>query len=490
MTAGETASVGVASRRSGRWGAVAGVLQQLMSVAVTVVLARLLEPAEFGLVAIAQSGVAAVSVFANVGLGAALVRRSLLSDVLVSTVCWLSLALGILLSAAAYALAPLMAGALGQPAAADLLRLLSPVIALQVVAAVPRALLQREVRLHLVYALEVVAFVVYAAAQVLLAFAGFGARSVIVGQLAMAVVLLVGLLSITRLRPGWRFSWGSVREDIGFSAQVLSFTFVTYVGKNVDYWVIGRALGAQALGLYYVAFVLPNILRQRISTLMAEIAYPVLARSAGPSELRRTYLRASRLSLFLVLPPMVGLALLSHDIVLLCFGSQWLPAAPAMALLALAAGIEVTVPVTGVIFLALGQPLRAARLQAGRVLLFVLLLALVVRAGATLEAVAGAVLVATLALAVAAHVQVGRVLDAGTAVFVEPLRPVVLPCLLMAGAVLPVRLALADTWAGWPALAFCVPLGATVFVLAGLLLGGPAFRLEVREVRRLVLSST
>lgn len=490
LTESPGASAASASRSAGRSGAVSSLLLQLMSVGVTLILARLLSPGEFGLVAIAQSAAGVAALLANIGLGAALVRAVELTRLQISTSFWFASGLGLGLACLSFISSSWLARALGQPEATELIRILSPALALNLIAAVPRALLQREFRLRAVYRLDVFSFAVYGIVQVQLATAGFGARSVVVGQVAMSLVSAVGLVIISRLRPRFAFSWRTLEKDVGFSAQVLALSSVNYVAKNVDYWIISRAFGAQFLGLYYVGLVLPTILRQRVSGLMADISYPYLARArSDPERLRNLYLRSSLFSLFLALPAMVGLSIISEDVLRLCFGEQWLRAAPAMSWIALAAGLEVSVPITGVVFTVLGRPLRSARPQVLRVIILGVLLATVVTTGASIASVGAAVFFATTCSACAAHLQAGRALHSGFAIFLEPLRPVVLPCIVLAAVLLPLTASISDNLGAGMTVGICVVVGVCTYLVAGVAVGGPRFKEQLGELRRIAQSS-
>lgn len=457
-----------AAQRGARAGLLVSFASQALSLLVTMALARLLTPNDFGLVAAATIVVGATVLLTQFGLNTVLVQRERIDRTVSSTIFWSSLLLGAAAAGTAAALARPLAGLVGLPTAAPLIVALTPVVLLRLLAGVPRALLQRQLLLARVYLVEGSALLVTAVTQVSLAVAGFGAWSMIGGQAAGAAVLLPALLVAARWRPSRCFSLGVLRSDARFSGGMLTTTLFAYLGKNVDYWVVAHVLGARALGIYYMAYVLPTILRQRVTWIGKDVLVPVFARLRGDVErTRRAYLETLRLHALVGLPTMVGLALTADDVIAVFFGSQWADAAAPLSILALAALFEFLKQPATTVFVAHGKPGRVAVVEAVRLCVMVAGLAGAAARGGTLMSFSLAVLGASAASAAAAHVLVRAHVDVDAPQVARSLWPVAVPTASMALAVLTAQV-VTSVPDGAVALLLLVPLGAATFAVVAL----------------------
>ena len=238
-------SVGSVARRGVRSSIVAQGFTQLGSLAATVLLARLLTPADFGIVALTQSLLGAAALLSLSGTNAALVTRRSQVSIASASYFWLALVLGL----AGVGVFAVMAGPitrlLGQPDAAPYLIVLSFSFAFGLLALVPNAMLQRSLRFGWMNASILAGAGAYFASEVVLAFAGWGAWAVIAGQVLGAAVTLVVSAVGARWRPSLRFSLSLLRADLAVTGGVGLGHAFSYVQKNADYWAVSRIIGGQ-----------------------------------------------------------------------------------------------------------------------------------------------------------------------------------------------------------------------------------------------------
>lgn len=384
--------------RAGRLGALSGAAQQALSVVGTVVVVRILEPESVGLVAMATVLAGVLAVLSQVGIAQTLVRRPSVEDRETSTLFWLAVLLGSILAGAAYAGADGLAAAMGAPAAAPLVRILAPAVLFHLAASVPRALLQRRMLFGRIYLNEVSYSLVYVVLQIGLVVNGWGAAGVVAAQTTAAAYSLLLLLCLARWRPRWQFSLHLVRHELSFSGGVLAVAVLSFTSKNVDYVVLGRGSGAAVLGIYYVAFVLPQILRQRVTWIVSDLLLPVLARLADDDvRTRRAVGRALNLQVFLGAPAALGLAAGAAPVVALFFGDGWSAAVHPMRILALAALFEFVTQAMLPLFLARGVVRNNIGVEAVRLVVLLVGLPAVVAAGGDASAVAAVVATASAA---------------------------------------------------------------------------------------------
>lgn len=474
-------------RRGIWWGVLGGVGQQFASVLTTVVLVRLLVPSEFGVVVAANVVVAMAGLFTFLGIRLAIVRVPDLDETMLWTLFWMSTALGVVTSALCVGLASLAAAAMGQAAATPFLRVLGALILVQTLSGVPRALLQRDMRFRAVYSVELGAVAAQSVSAIAAALSGLGAWSLVVGYAAQSVVLLVGYWGVVRRVPRLIFDRAKAREQLRFGAGMWTNTMLVYVVRNADFWAVSRALGSATLGVYYVAYVLPNVLRQRLTWVTSEVMMPSFASMQDDlPRLRAIYQRSLRLHASVGLPAMAGLAVVSPIVVDVFFGSRWAAAATPMALVCLAAAVEFLTQPAINLLVALGRTGTLVGIQLGRAVVLVPGVFLVAGRGGlvsvALVVLSSSVLTAVHAQIVCAHRTQGRL---------RPLLLTTLPALVasggMASAVLGLGQILPASQTPLVSLPLLITLGAVSYP-ALLFLVAPRFSRSLFSDLRLLVS--
>jgi O-antigen/teichoic acid export membrane protein len=476
----EDAQVGRLAGRGALWGVIAQVTQQVLSVVATMVLARLLTPADFGVVTASVTVLQFAQLALALGWGAAIVRRRQVNDAYLSTIFWVVTVMGAVLGACVVVAAPLLARLVGISSAAPYLAVLGLSCAPAAALVVPHSILQRRLRLQATHVASIFSFAVYAVVQVTLALLGAGAWAVIVGMVVQSCVQLVSLCIAARWIPRPVFQRKLIGEDFRLAGGLLFNNGLTYGVRNADYVVVGRVLGAAALGSYYVAYVLPQILRLRVTWAAGSVVFPVLARSqSDPQRTQQVYVQAHLLLAWVGFPAMAGLAVLAEPVVRVFFGPQWDAAVAPLRWLALVALVE---------FLTFGPPLVAAAhgrvrpLLVTNVVRLILLVVAVVIAGnvfGTVAAVAAAVFAATLLWAVHQQLTLARPLGLAFAPMLKSLSVFgVLSCIM--SVVVGLLLQRIDHWPYIVQLVICTVTGVACYLGLGWLvfrdITSPLFR--------------
>jgi PST family polysaccharide transporter len=334
-------TLGRATRRAAVTGLAVQLTTQLCLLGATVILARILAPSTFGLTALANSFVGLGQLLSTAGFGAALLLRDDDIPRRASTYFWTSLGVGLFAAATISVSALYLAGLLGQPGAAPYVAALAASLPFTLATPIPQALLRRELRFRAYYGSLLVGALTYAAAQIGLALAGAGAWSVILGQLLMAVVSLLVAIALSRWRPALVFSWPLLREDLSVAGGVTTAQALVYLQKNADYFVVSATLGARSLGIYYTAFVLPTMLRQRMSWVTQTVLSAAFARVRGQMVMTRSIWRRSvLLQAGLGIPMLAGLAALAAPVIATLLGPQWQDAVPVLQIVAVLALVD------------------------------------------------------------------------------------------------------------------------------------------------------
>lgn len=450
----------------GRWTALQQIGLQAVGLATTSFLARILTPEAFGLVALVMVVLGLFSLVNQFGWSASLVVRSKVNTEIISTVFWAACGFGIVVASVLLVAAGPVAVLFGIPSSADLLRAIATILALEPPAAVARALLMRELRFGSLALVALLRQGTYAVAAVFLALEGLGVWSVVIGRIAGAILgLALGVL-LAHLRPRFVFRVDAFRLDFFFNAGFLANRLSSYVGKNIDYWTVSRFLGDGPLGLYYIAYVIPNIVRQRVTWAVQTTLLPLVSRIRElPDQIGTVWEATLEKSLLLLAPLLVGLALLARPFLELVFGEPWVDASGPMSTLALAAGVEIAVALAGSLITAVGKPHLMAGANTIRAAVIGLLATIAARS-AGLTGVAAVVLFGGVATAGLGLLLLRREFGIPFRATARAVRPVVLPTLAMI-AVVRLVMSVAPLERPPAQLAIAIPTGALVYLMAG-----------------------
>lgn len=467
----------------GRWAVMDTVSLQVSTTISTLVLARILLPADFGAVAAAMVVVRMFDLLTHLGLGSSLVRRKRLDPRETSTIFWMAFGVGLLVGGLVVVFAGPLTRLIGQPEAAPLVRALAVTIPLSQARNIGLSLLLRELRFREASLIGMVATVLYLVVAVALAVAGFGPWSIIIGYLTRAAVSALLVLIVSGWQPNLIFDRRFISRELKFSAGSLGQRSVNYLYKNVDYWVISARLGATVLGVYYIAFVIPDLVRQRLSAIGGRVLYPVLSRiHQDKIRSRSAYLRLVRTVVFVAVPALAGISVLSETVVALAFGDRWLAAAKPLAVLALASAVTSTSALCGPLASAAGRPHVTIPAQASGVVVLGLGLAMTVPSG-DLTMISWAVLAAAITTSIGLYLVTGPLIALTLGRLVTELIPVIAPTLVMYVSLWLIRDAVTARLATLPAAIVLVSVGVLIYVALSWVFFRQAFTEQLRSVR-------
>jgi O-antigen/teichoic acid export membrane protein len=301
---------------------------------VVLVIARFLTPHEYGLAGMALVFSTLVFVFADLALGSALIQRPEIDEHDRSTVFWATVAAGVVLTAAGFALAGPIAGFYREPAVKPLYEALSVGFVLGALGSTHAALMTRAMNFRGLELRAIGSTLLGASVAVGAAVGGLGAWSIILMQLATTGTSTVLLWCFSGWHPRIAFSLRSVRELGGFGANVFGTRLLFYLNRNVDNLLIGRVLGAAALGVYSLAYNVMLAPLSRVAIPVQHVLYPAFARlREDPPRLRSAWLRSTRLLVAVVAPICLGLVVIAPDFVSVFFGERWSDATPVIQIL-------------------------------------------------------------------------------------------------------------------------------------------------------------
>lgn len=325
------------------------------------VMARLLTPTEFGVFGMAMVAVSFLDVGSNLGLMPALIYLTHAdeaeAELARDTGFVISVGGGLLLGGIMLALAPVASVFFGTPEVVPLMQVLAVYFVIETLGVVPDAMLNGDLAFgKRFWSQTAQPFGRYLLA-IALALGGLGVWSLVGGQIVGVLAGVVGVFVLTGWRPRFRFSLQLARRLLKYSSQVSVVNVLSGLALNLDYLLVGRFLGTTALGLYTMAFKLPDTTIVAMSYVLGNLLLPLyvqLQKEGG--ELREGFVTAFRYLVMALAPCAAGMYVLAPVIVPVLLGPQWDAAVPVVQVLAIASFFNGMLFAVGPVFLAAGRP--------------------------------------------------------------------------------------------------------------------------------------
>lgn len=411
----------------------------------TAVLARLLTPADFGLVALALTFIALLEGISNLGLGQALIiqDKSDLEEHAETAFVW-SIAFGIVAAALIAALSPFIAGFFDEPQLVGIIAALGGNLFLRSLGITHYSLAQRGLDFRARTIAELSEAVVRGLVGIGLALAGFGAWSLVLGYLVGTVALDIAIWALVPWRPKLKPRRKNLPRLLRFGGALSLVDVTAAVGNNIDYLFVGKILGPAQVGLYSIAFAVPRLTVVNVSGVAEKVLFPALA-IHDRRELGRAYLITIRYLWMLALPVCALLALLAEPLILAIFGDQWGGAVVPMQVLAIYGFAMATGFAAGTVYKATGRIVVVLILVSIRVALLVTGLALFTDEGITVVAACQAVAVGS--VEAVGVVLAARLLGVRLWEIWRELWPTLVAAVAMALPVIAIERAISDPWA-------------------------------------------
>ena len=319
------------------WSAADVFLRQGLQIVVTVVLARLLSPEEFGIIALLSLFIGLSSVLVDSGFSSALIQKQDATHDEESTVFWFNLTIGILATGVLWIAAPYIADFYQQPVLVNVVYALSLTVALNASGAIHTALLTKRLDFLAQMKISAIATSISGALAIFLAWRGYGIWALVAQAVISALLTNMLLWFFSSWRPALRFELANARRLFGFGGYMLAASLLDTLYSKGYSLLIGKYYSARELGLYSQAENTKQFPASLLSAILLRVAFPMLSSIADDkAKLQRGVQLAIRSMMLLNIPMMLGLAVLADTMIAVVFGVRWLPAAPVLQILCLA----------------------------------------------------------------------------------------------------------------------------------------------------------
>ncbi|HJY82393.1 MAG TPA: lipopolysaccharide biosynthesis protein [Candidatus Binatia bacterium] len=425
---------------SAAWVAGAQWSTQCLQFGVSIVLAHLLSPRDYGLVSMSGTFIGFISLFANLGFGAALVERRNVDEDCICTAFWATAFVGAFVYVVAYLCASFVGNFYGAPRLIAIIRVVAVGLLITPLSDILNSLLSRRMAFRTVALIEVGCAMVSQTTALIAAVLGFGVWSVVFATLVLQSARLVSLFGAIRWVPRLRFRRQSFLELFSFGGHLLGFQFLNYFVRNLDNVIIGKFLGSTALGYYDLAYQLTLKPMVLVSYTFTQPLFPVLASLKGNKlQAAETYRSVVVYISLLTFPVLAGLAAVAPEAVVCVLGEKWIPVVPVLRILCFAGVMNCIATTVGTVYMSQGRSdimlkwiVAAAPFAAGAFFLGV-------RWG--IEGVALGYAIFTMIAWVISHAIANRLIDLQTRRFWSALLPATKASLVMVVTVLLARAA-------------------------------------------------
>lgn len=382
MTVLDNRGVREAFTQSALWLSLGQAGAQAVQFLTTLVLAHILVPQDFGVVAMANTVTLLVGTVNQLGISPSLVQRQDLSEEHLSSAFWLNIVVGIALGAVTFVAAAPVGRFYGNSLVAPVLAWLAVTFPISATKVVHTALLTRALRYRALFVVTAAEAGINGVVSVTLACSGWGVWSLVVGRIVGLVAGSVTSFLLQPWRPRLFASAERMRELMRFGLFAMGVSFLSYFIVSIDNIVVGHYLGAVALGSYALAYNIVTLPQKRLSSVIAGVAFPILSRiQDDPEKVARSYLRMLGYLSFVTFPALAGLAAVAPEFVEVVLGARWRAVTIPLQLLCLAGVVRSVLTTVGSIFYSKGRPEIEFRLDLVSFLLLCVMLLLGVRWG-------------------------------------------------------------------------------------------------------------
>jgi len=368
-------NIGRLAARGSVWATGSNLAGRLIAFITTMVMARLLEPADFGLIAIGLICIGMLDAFRNLGVGEALIYRQRSGDTDSNTAFWIALGVGTLLTMLALAMAPVAARFFGNPDAEKVIAVLSVVFVIESLMVIHATRAQRDFQFARRATAEMTKTIFKAVVSISLALLGFGMWSLVAGQITGALAGAICYWIVVQWRPAFEFDRRAAVGLLSYGSVLIALGFVAFGINRADQFMIGRHLNETQLGYYAVAFSMVDLLVANPARTIGQASYSAFSKLSGDLEkLKQNYLDTVLFVSLLCIALGAGMFATSSNFVMSFLSAKWSAAIPVVEALSFFAITHAVSYSAGDVLKALGRARQLVWLSCVALLVSVLVL--------------------------------------------------------------------------------------------------------------------
>lgn len=366
------------------WTGVSRFITQAIQFIVTIVLARLLFPKDFGVIGMATIFIQLANTINQLGLASAIIQKKDIDDKHLSSVFWANIFVSVILCCITILISGWIASFFRNDLVKPVLIALSLMFIIGSFRGVQYALLTKDLKFNTLAFINIGEMLSNGIVSILLAILKFGVWSLVWGRLFGIFVGLILTWCATSWRPKFVFIFSKFKELFRFGANVMGTNILTYAGQNVDYLIVGRFLGTAPLGIYTMAYNLVTLPQRKFSSIITQVAFPAFSKiQDNNARIAKNYLKMLTYISVITFPLLSGLMITAPEFVNIVLGKKWLSVIIPVQIMCISGMIKSVGTTVGSLFYALGRPDLELKLDVLFVVLIIPLLFIGIRWGIT-----------------------------------------------------------------------------------------------------------
>ena len=358
------------------WSVIEVLVKRGFDLIVTLVLANILFPEQFGIIGMATVVTSFVLVLSDVGISSALIQKAKedLKQSHLYTAFWAGIIWALVLYGIVYFfITPLVSNFYGQPLLMKIIPILSLPILISSFNNIQQAILKRDLDFKKIAFVKNTATIIGGAGAITLALHNVGIWALVFNVVFPFFVMLPLFFYATRWVPKLAWSKQSFKEIFGFGLYTLGTSIIINITTHIDYLIIGKLISAAALGAYTFAFMLTNLIRAQITSMLNRVMFPFYSSIQGDVKaVTAHYLKIIKYYALIIYPLMLGIILFADTIIIDFFGDKWIEAIKPARILAVSVLITVLTNGYNLIFRSIGKPKLEMFIQLGVLLFFLI----------------------------------------------------------------------------------------------------------------------
>lgn len=313
------------------------ITAQLVSFAVSIVLARLLMPDDYGIVAIVNVFIAIAEIFVTSGFGTSLIQKKDADDIDFSSVFWCNLIFSIMLYMALFFFASNIANFYNMPLIAPVLRVFGLRLPIAAINSIQNAYVSRNMDFKKFFWATLIGTIVSAALGITMAYMGFGVWALIAQYLSNSIIDTIVLFIIIKWRPLFVFSAERVKPLISYGWKILATDLIGTIFNQLNSFIIGKKYSSIDLAYYTQGKKMPDLINSNIGSTLSAVLFPAMSMSGDKEQIKKIRRKSLKIMEYIMFPMMFGLGAVADNIIILLMTDKWIEAVPYVRITCLAA---------------------------------------------------------------------------------------------------------------------------------------------------------
>ncbi|SFL42008.1 MOP flippase family protein [Halanaerobium salsuginis] len=342
------------------WGAIWNSLSSVsltgLNFVITAILARLLTPNAFGVMGMIQTTIALINMMNQFGLAPAIIQGENLNQKRLSSLFWFNMLIGITMTAIVYFSSNLIALFFNQPDLTELLKLISIVFTIVSFSFIQQSILRKEMKFKELFNINIFSTILYGLITIILALNNFGVHALVYGFIAKNIIVTLLITIYHKWIPSIFFSFKTIKDLLNFGVYVFGTSIINYFNRNLDYLLIGRFLGSEALGYYTLAYKLMLVPVRKIGGVINNTFLPAFSEiKDNKLSIKKYYLNVLSLIALITFPMMGGVFIVAPEMILTVYGQNWIPVIILIQILSITGAVQSIGTTVGTVLLSQGR---------------------------------------------------------------------------------------------------------------------------------------